>query len=148
LDNSILNVTNGSLINVNASKLVVSGDLVSLLNGATLNILNGPLLSVSGNGFASITGGLISFGGTGGNALNVTNALAPTGFINGVPVFSSLGGTTGFTFTNPTPLVGLNTLGTIKVNGTVLPNNATAASGITGSLLAIQAGGGKVKVGP
>jgi hypothetical protein len=144
LDNSILNVTNGSLVNVNASKLTVGGDLVSLLNGATLNIFNGPLLSVSGNGFASITGGLVSFGGTPGNALNVTNALAPTGFVAGIPVFSSLGGTTGVTITSSTPLVGLNTLGTIKINGTLLP----ASSGITGSLIAIQGTGGQVKIGP
>jgi hypothetical protein len=147
LDNSILNVTNGSLVNVNASKLTVGGDLVNLLNGATLSVLNGPLLAVSGGGFASIAGGLVSFGGI-GNSINVTNGLVPTGFINGVPVFSSLGGTTGFSFTNSTPLVGLNTAGTIKVNGTLLPNNATAGSGITGSLIAIQGTGGQVKIGP
>jgi hypothetical protein len=72
----------------------------------------------------------------------------PTGFISGVPVFSSLGGTTGFSLTSSAPLVGLNTLGTITINGALLPNNATATSGITGSLIAIQGTGGQVRVGP
>jgi hypothetical protein len=148
LDNSVLNVANGSLVNVNASKLTVSGDLVSLLNGAKLTLGNGSLLNVQSGGFAGIGGALVSFGGTGGNTISVTNALAPTGFINGVPVFSSLGGVTGFSITNPTPLVGLNTLGTITINGVQLPSNATAASGISGSLIGIQGTGGQVKIGP
>jgi hypothetical protein len=90
-----------------------------------------------------VSGALVRFNGTGGNVINVSNNLVPTGFLNGVPVFSSLGGTTGFSITNPTPLVGLNTLGTIRINNTALPN-----AGVTGSLIAIQAGGGAIKIGP
>jgi hypothetical protein len=86
LDNSVLNVMNGSLVNVNASKLTVGGDLVSLLNGATLSLANGPLLTVSGSGFVNITGALIGFGGTGGNTVNVTNNLCPCSLFGGVPV--------------------------------------------------------------
>jgi len=84
-------------------------------------------------------------GGTGGNLINVANNLAPTGYLNGVSVFSSLGGTTGFTITQPAPLLGLNSLGTIRINGTPLPSNAT--TGMTGSLMAIQ-GNGSVRIGP
>jgi hypothetical protein len=147
LDASKLNVLAGALVNVaGGSKLTVAGNLVSLTNGATLTLFSGPLLNVSGGSFASITGALVNFGGTGGNVINLTNTLAPTGYLNGVPVFSSLGGTTGFTFTNATPLVGLNSLGAIKINNTPLPNGATG--GMTGSLIAIQSGGGTVKVGP
>jgi hypothetical protein len=86
LDNSVLNVANGSLVNVNASKLTVGGDLVNLVNGATLTLFNGPLITVAGNGFANITGGLINFGGTGGNTVNVTNSLCPCTLFGGIPV--------------------------------------------------------------
>jgi len=102
------------------------------------------LLNVSGGSFTSITGALVRFNGTGGNALSVTNSLTPTGFLNGVPVFSSLGGTKGFTVTNLTPLVGLSTLGTLTINGTPLLPGAKTASG---SLIAIQGTGGTVKIG-
>jgi len=154
LDGSMLTVTSGALVTVaGGSKLTVSrvngagGDLLQLRNGATLNILNGPLLNVTGGSFASIAGALVSFVGT-GNTVNVTNNLAPTGFVNGVPVFSSLGGAAGFAFTSATSLPGLNLLGnTITINNQVLPTRATPSSGITGSLIAIQ-GSGTVKIGP
>jgi hypothetical protein len=86
LDNSVLNVANGSLVNVNASRLTVGGDLVSLVNGAKLSVFNGPLITVSGSGLASVAGGLINFGGTGGNAVNITNNLCPCSLFGGVPV--------------------------------------------------------------
>jgi hypothetical protein len=154
LDGSMLTVTSGALVTVaGGSKLTLSrvngagGDLLQLRNGATLNILNGPLLNVTGGSFASIAGALVSFVGT-GNTVNVTNNLAPTGFVNGVPVFSSLGGAAGFAFTSATSLPGLNLLGnTITINNQVLPTGATPSSGITGSLIAIQ-GSGTVKIGP
>ena len=114
-------------------------------NGSVLNILNGSLFSVTGESSATIGGALVRFSGTGGNILNVSNNLIPTAFFNGIPVFVSGGG--NVTVTNPTPLVGLNSLGTIKINGSALPNNATAASGITGSLIEVRRGG-TVRVGP
>ena len=147
LDANTLTVSSGALAKVTGqSNLTVVGNFVSLSNGATLNILSGPLLNVSGGSSVGISGALVSFGGTGGNGINVQNTLAPTGFLSGVPVFSSQGGTNGFTVTNQTPLVGLNSLGTIKINGTALPNGATASAGVTGSLIAIQ-GGGTVRIG-
>ncbi|MBI2215890.1 MAG: hypothetical protein HYU51_01205 [Candidatus Rokubacteria bacterium] len=81
--------------------------------------------------------------------MNVTNTLVPTGVVAGIPVFSSLGGTTGFNVTSPTPLAGLNANGnTVSINGTVLPSGVTSTAGITGSVAAIQDGGGSVKIGP
>jgi hypothetical protein len=148
LDASTLSVSSGALARVAGSKLTLGGNFLTMVNGATLNLFSGPLLNVLNGGFVSITGALVNFGGTGGNLINVQNTLVPTGFINGVPVFSSLGGTNGYTVTNSTPLVGLNSLGTIKINGTTLPSGATSSSGVTGSLIAIQGGGGTVKIGP
>jgi hypothetical protein len=86
LDNSVLNVNGGALVNVSASKLTVGGDLVTLLNGATLSVLNGPLITLNAGGFVKISGGLINFGGTGGNTVNITNSLCPCSLIGGVPV--------------------------------------------------------------
>lgn len=147
LNASTLTVTNGHLVNVaGASRLSVAGDLLQMTGGSMLNLLNGLLLNVTGGSAAHIAGSLVSFTGA-GNVINVTNTLAPTGFMGGVPVFSSLGGTTGFSLSSGTPLNGLNTAGTIKINGAALPTGATATSGITGSLIAIQ-GSGAVQLGP
>jgi hypothetical protein len=145
LDASAL-TTAGHLVDVaGGSRLGVAGDLVRLANGSTLNV-GGMLLNVTGGSIVSITGALVGFSGS-NNTLNLTNALVPTGVIAGIPVFSSLGGTTGFTST--TALTGLNASGnTIRINGTVIPSGLTSTSGITGSVAAIQGGGGSVTIGP
>jgi FecR protein len=142
-------VTNGSLVNVAGGSFASLnvGALVSLSGGSTLSLLNGFLATVSGNGSFSLTGALVSFTGS-NNTLVVNNALAPTGFINGVPVYSSLGGIAGFniTRTNANLFTGLNTNNNvIQINGVPLSTNATTA---TGSLLAITgvAAGSKIKV--
>jgi hypothetical protein len=113
LDNSVLNVANGSLVNVNASKLTVGGDLVNLLNGASLSVLNGPLITVAGSGFVNITGGLIGFGGTGGNTVSVANNLCPCTAIGGIPVALQNGAlATNVQISNP---IKNPTLGTVNV---------------------------------
>ena len=88
LDASRMIVSSGAFVNVaGASALNVAGSLVSLSNGAMLSILNGPLLSLSGGSFANL-GSLVTFGGTGGNVLSVTNSLCggPCMLIGGIPV--------------------------------------------------------------
>ena len=93
LDASTLNVNSGSLVTFHAgSKLSVGGSLVTLVNGATLNIAGGMLLNVQGGSFASVSGPLVTFGGTGGNLINLNNNLVPTGYLNGVPVSAVLAG--------------------------------------------------------
>jgi hypothetical protein len=151
LDAAALTVR-GHLVNVaGGSRLAVTGDLLRMANGSAVTLgcatcggNSGLLLNVTGGSIASITGVLVNMLGA-GNTLNVTNTFAPTGFVAGIPVFSALGGTTGFTVTSATPLAGLNTAGTININGTALPTGATG--GVTGSLIAIQ-GTGTVKIGP
>ncbi len=145
LDGSQATITTGALFAVaGGSKLkTTAGDLLQMDNGARLTLSNGVLLNVAGGSFASITGALVRFGGSGGNVLSVTNSLRPTGFLNGIPVFSSLGRTTGFTITNPTPLAGLNTLGTIRINGV---SCTPSCAGASGSLIAITGIGGTVRI--
>jgi hypothetical protein len=131
LDNSVLNVANGSLVNVNASKLSVAGDLVNLLNGATLSLINGPLITVAGNGFANITGGLINFGGTSGNTVNVTNTLCPCSLFGGVPVALQNGAlATNVQISSP---IKNPTLGTVNLS----PNAALAVVNGAGSKLIV-----------
>ena len=82
-------VSMGSLVNVSgASVLNVSGNLVSLSNGSVLSLLNGSLLAVSGNSLASIGGSLVSFGGSGGNLVSVSNNFCggSCAKIGGIPV--------------------------------------------------------------
>src|SRR5215468_5928212 len=89
LNASKMLVSTGSLVNVSgASVLNVSGSLVSLSNGSALSILNGSLLTVSGNSLASIGGSLVSFGGSGGNLLSVSNNYCggSCAMIGGIPV--------------------------------------------------------------
>jgi hypothetical protein len=141
-------VTNGSLVNVaggSFASLNVAA-LVSLSGGSTMSFLNGLLATVSGNGSFALTGALVAFSGS-NNTLVVNNSYVPTGFINGVPVYSALGGTTGFniTRTNGNLFTGLGSNNNvIKINDVALPVNATSA---TGSLLAITGGPtSKIKV--
>jgi len=137
---STLTVANGHLVNVaGGSVLNIAGNLVSLSDASTLSILNGLLLNVSGNSSASIGRSLVSFSGS-GNVLNVTNSIAPTALVNGIPV---AGPVDSFR-------IGANAIagagsGTIRINGVALTPN-TPLSSLTGSLVAVQ-GGGTVKVG-
>jgi hypothetical protein len=137
---SALAVANGNLVNVaGGSVLRIAGNLVNLADSSTLSILNGLLLNVSGGSSASIGRSLVSFSGT-GNVLNVTNSIAPTAIINGIPVS---GPTDSFR-------IGANAIagaaaGTIRINGVVL-TPTTPLSSLTGSLVAVQSGG-TVKVG-
>jgi len=137
---SALAVANGNLVNVaGASVLNIAGNLVNLADSSTLSILNGLLLNVSGGSSASIGRSLVSFSGT-GNVLNVTNSIAPTAIVNGIPVS---GPTDSFR-------IGANAIagaaaGTIRINGVVL-TPTTPLSNLTGSLVAVQSGG-TVKVG-
>ena len=145
-NNARMDVLNGHLVNVSASRLNVAGDLVRMGNGTILTV-NGVLLNVFNGGIVTINGALVRFTGVGAT-INVTNTLFPNAFVNGVPVFFA-----GVIPLNPTigvgSLVGLN-LGdkpnTIKINGTVLPTGANAASGITGSLINVGANG-TVRIG-
>jgi len=89
LNASKMLVSMGSLVNVSgASVLNVSGNLVSLSNGSALSLLNGSLLAVSGNSLANIGGSLVSFGGSGGNLLSVSNnnCGGSCTVISGIPV--------------------------------------------------------------
>jgi len=82
----------------------------------------------------------------------VSNMFAPTTFINGIPIFVQ-GNVTFNSSITGTPLAGLNQQNNkITINGTALPTNANASSGITGSLITVQntigtGAGGTLKVG-
>ncbi|MBI2215894.1 MAG: FecR domain-containing protein [Candidatus Rokubacteria bacterium] len=145
LDASTL-TTSSHLVNVaGGSRLSVAGDLVRLANVSTLNVNGGVLLNVSGGSIVSVGGSLVGFSGS-NNTVNLTNTLVPTGIVGGLPVFSSLGGTAGFSGT--TAVSGLNG-NTIRINGAELPpGGAPSIAGISGSVAAIQSGGGSVKIGP
>jgi hypothetical protein len=94
LDNGLINVNRGPLLNVTGSNMTVAGDLLSLLNGSRINVFNGPLISVSGSGSAlNVSGALVFFGGTGGNQIVVNNTISPTATMSGLPVNTSAGGT-------------------------------------------------------
>ena len=111
----------------------MGGDLVSLLNGATLNIFNGPLLRVTGNSFVKIDGGLISFGGTGVNTVNVTNNLCPCSLFGGVPVALQNGAlATNVQISSP---IKNPALGTLNLS----PNAALAVVNGAGSKLTVGA---------
>jgi len=144
LRSSILTVPNGNLVNVGgvggASVLNIAGSLVSLADASSLNILNGVVLSVSSGSSATIGRSIFSFTGI-GNVVNVTNSIAPTAVINGIPVAGPL----------DSFRIGANALasgtgsGTIRING-VLLTPATPLASLTGSLIAVQTGG-TVKIG-
>ena len=141
LNGSSLTVANGNLVNVaGGSQLNLAGSLLALGNGSTVNILNGLLLNVTGGSSVSIGGSLVSFSGA-GNLLNVTNRLAPTAMLGGVPVF----GPTDSLRISGAALAGLGSAGAIRINGVAL-TPTTPLSSLTGSLVAVQ-GGGTLKVG-
>jgi FecR protein len=114
LDRGLINVRNGPLINLaNGSTLVVTGDLLQLLNSSKINVFNGPLVRVTGGGsLLNVGGALVAFGGTGGNAIVVTNNIAPTATLSGLPVSATGGGTIAI---GPNPVRG-PTLGNISIS--------------------------------
>jgi hypothetical protein len=116
LNASVLSVVSGALANVaNKSTLTVFGNLVTLLNGSRLNLLSGPVLNVS-DSQVRVTGGLIGFGGTSGNVVNITNNLCanPSACttVGGLRV-SGVSGGSQITITNP---IANPTLGTINLS--------------------------------
>jgi FecR protein len=138
-----MDVLNGHLASVSASRLNVAGDLVRMGSNSLLNVTNGVLLSVLNGGIANINGALVSFTGIGGT-INITNTLAPTAFIAGIPVNVAPGGNIAI---GQGALANLNVNNnTIRINNVALPTNATATSGITGSLISVGANG-TVRVG-
>jgi hypothetical protein len=147
LENSILNVQSGPLLSLTGgSSLTVNGDFASLTNGSRITVVNGPLIRVSGSSTGptsvpstlTVTGGLVNFGGTGGNQVIVNNSILPTGSpMSGLPVNVGGGGSSISIGPNPIKNPGL---GSVTINGT-----PAGAGPFTGSL--IQAtGGGKVTI--
>lgn len=137
-----MDVLTGHLVNVSARRLIVAGDLVRMGNNTVLNVGNqvfsGVLLNVCNGGIVNINGALVSFTGINA-AINVTNTFTPTSFIAGIPVSIALGANVSI---GAGALTGLNSNGNIiRINGTSLPTGATAASGITGSLINVGANG-------
>ena len=137
-----MDVLTGHLVNVSASRLNVTGDLVRMGNNTVLNVGNqvfsGVLLNVLNGGIVNINGALVSFTGINA-AINVRNTFTPTSFIAGIPVSIALGANVSI---GAGALTGLNSNGNIiRINGTPLPTGATAASGITGSLINVGANG-------
>jgi hypothetical protein len=114
LNRGLINVHSGPLISLaDGSTLVVTGDLLQLLNGSRINVFNGPLIRVGGSGSAlSVSGALVLFGGSGGNAIVVNNSIAPTAILSGVPVSATSGGLVSI---GPNPVQN-PALGTISVS--------------------------------
>jgi hypothetical protein len=119
LDSSVLTVANGSAINVAASVLRVTGDLFTLLNGSTLSVLNGALLSATGGSSVLVNGALIAFGGSGGNAVSVSNAFCPCTTIGGIPVALS-GGATAAQVSIGAGAIKNPALGSVASNGALI----------------------------
>jgi hypothetical protein len=158
----VVNVAAGSRLNVAGDLIRLSG---TLAQPSILNVSNGSLLQVTAAvaaltfaqipSIVQISGALVSFSGNGpgANIINVTNTFAPTAFVNGVPVFNTGSGGTNLQITG-NPLVNLGTQGTIVINGVPLAPGATG--GVTGSLVVIRGNalnqccqtGGFVKIGP
>ncbi|HET8579032.1 MAG TPA: FecR domain-containing protein [Methylomirabilota bacterium] len=115
LDGSTLTVANGSAVNVAASSLRISGDLITLLNGSILNVLNGALLSASGGANVFVSGALVAFGGTGGNVVSVANNFCPCTSIAGIPV-SLAGGATAAQVSIGAGAIKNASLGTVTQN--------------------------------
>ncbi len=144
LDNSTLTIKSGPALSLTGgSNLTVNGDFASLVNGSKITVVSGPLIYVAGSSptgtpsTLNVSGGLVNFGGTGGNQVIVNNSIAPTTTLSGLPVNVGGGGSSISIGSNPIKNPGL---GSVTINGT------PAGSGpFTGSL--IQAtGGGKVNI--
>jgi hypothetical protein len=138
-----MDVLNGHLASVSASRLNVAGDLVRMGTNSLLNVTNGVLLSVLNGGIANINGALVNFTGSNG-LISVTNTLVPTNFINGVPIFVGQGADIKNVSIGSGALANLNVNGnTIMINSTALPNGATAA---TGSLISVVGSNSTVRI--
>ncbi len=140
LDNSVLTVQSGPLLSLTGgSNLTVTGDFTSLINGSRLTVVNGPLIFVDGiNGQGTpstltVTGGVVNFGGTGGNQVIVTNAIAPTAVSSGLPV--NVGGGGSSITIGPNPIKN-PALGTVTINGVL-----AGPGPHTGSLIQATNGG-------
>jgi hypothetical protein len=135
LNASRMLVSMGSLVNVSGgSVLNVSGNLVSLSNASMLSLLNGSLLSVSGGSLASIGGSLVSFGGSGGNLLSVSNNFCggSCAMIGGIPV-ALLNGATAANVSIGAGAIQNANLGSVKLAtpGTALITVSGAGSKVT-----------------
>jgi len=127
LDNGLIRVTNGPLINLReGATMSVTGDLLRLTNGSRINVVNGPLILVTGStptgtnadrtSFLNVTGSLVNFGGSGGNQIIVNNNIAPTATLSGIAV-STAGGGGAISITNP---IRNPALGGISVTGSLI----------------------------
>ena len=125
LDKGLLNVTNGPLISLTqGSYLSVTGDLLKLrfVNASRINVFNGPLISVAGAGsLLSVSGGLVNFGGTGGNQIIVNNTISPTATLTQAGVAGiGISATGGGSITVGPNAVKNPSLGTISVTGSLI----------------------------
>lgn len=126
LDNSLLSIRDVPLLSLGpGSRMTVDGDFLRLDSGSLVTVLHAPLIAVNG-GSLEITGALAAFGGSGGSRLVVSNALAPTATVSGVPVRTDAGSTVSI---GPTPFPGLGTHGTVSITGSAL--QATGGAQIT-----------------
>ena len=135
-----MDVLSGHLVNVSASGLNVTGDLLRMGGNTTLNVgskdFSGVLLNILNGGAVNINGALVAFSGSKA-VINVTNNIVPNNIFNGVPVFLADGAVAS---------IGRNALAnvnanTININGKPLPPGVTTTTGITGSLISVGANG-------
>jgi hypothetical protein len=133
LDRSALTVANGALVNVAGGSLLrVNGDLVHLTNGSALSLLNGALLNVTGGSFANISGALVSFGGSGGNRVSITNSLCPCTLVGGIPVALTGGAGAGNVSIGANAIKNAN-LGAVTLSNPTLGPGGTALAVVNGS---------------
>jgi hypothetical protein len=134
LDASALTVARGALVNLaGGSVLNIGGDLIALVNGSTLSLLNGPLLSLSGGSLANIGGALVAFGGSGGNALKVTNSLcSPCTLIGGIPVALTNGALASNVSIAGSPIKNTG-LGSVTLSNPTLAAGGTALAVVSGA---------------
>jgi hypothetical protein len=135
LNASRMLVSMGSLVNVSGGSLLnVAGNLVSLSNGSALSLFNGSLLSVSGGSLANIGGSLLSFGGSGGNLLSISNNFCGSScaMISGIPV-ALLNGATAANVSIGSGAIQNANLGSVKLGtpGTALITVSGAASKVS-----------------
>jgi hypothetical protein len=109
-----MDVLNGHLVSISASRLNVAGDLVRMGNNTTLNVPRGVLLTLSNGAIASL-GSLVRFTGEGAT-LSVANGLAPTRFDGGIPIHVAAGALANISIGQSGAIVGLagNTLNVAK----------------------------------
>ena len=111
-------VSNGSFLNV-------TGDLFSLANASTLNITGDGALFIGGGSVVKVGGGLVNFGGSGGNAINISNGFTPTaGCSTQCGPFSA----------NITVQNGAS-LGNVSISSNAIKNNGLGSFSVTGSAI-------------